>query len=58
MLWQKIVELDVASVDCSIDDAYFSLARYNEAVFSYQTDLTAFKSTKGENHPTIAPFAC
>jgi tetratricopeptide (TPR) repeat protein len=47
-------ELDVASVDCSIGDAYLSLARYDEAIFSYQKALTVFKSTKGENHPTVA----
>lgn len=47
-------EVDVAAVDCSIGDAYLSLARYDEAVFSYQKALTVFKSTKGENHPTVA----
>lgn len=47
-------EADVASVDSSIGDAYLSLARYDEAVFSYQKALTVFKSTKGENHPTVA----
>lgn len=47
-------EVDVASVDCSIGDAYLALARYDEAVFSYQKALTVFKSTKGENHPTVA----
>ncbi|KAG4390615.1 hypothetical protein GLYMA_05G007800v4 [Glycine max] len=47
-------EADVASVDCSIGDAYLALARYDEAVFSYQKALTVFKSTKGENHPTVA----
>ncbi|XP_061375939.1 protein KINESIN LIGHT CHAIN-RELATED 2 isoform X2 [Gastrolobium bilobum] len=47
-------EVDVASVDCSIGDAYLSLARYDEAVFSYQKALTVFKSTKGENHPLVA----
>ncbi|KAI4346980.1 hypothetical protein L6164_007837 [Bauhinia variegata] len=48
------LEVDVASVDCSIGDAYLSLARYDEAVFSYQKALTVFKSTKGESHPTVA----
>jgi hypothetical protein len=38
-------ELDVASVDCSIGDTYLSLARYNEAVLSYEKDLIAFKLT-------------
>lgn len=47
-------EIDVASIDCSIGDAYLSLARYDEAVFSYQKALTVFKSTKGEGHPTVA----
>ncbi|KAF8399721.1 hypothetical protein HHK36_015591 [Tetracentron sinense] len=47
-------EMEVASVDCSIGDTYLSLARYDEAVFSYQKALTVFKSTKGENHPSVA----
>ncbi|KAK3018545.1 hypothetical protein RJ639_003902 [Escallonia herrerae] len=47
-------EAEVASVDLSIGDTYLSLARYDEAVFAYQKALTAFKSTKGENHPAIA----
>nr|XP_010940045.1 protein KINESIN LIGHT CHAIN-RELATED 1 [Elaeis guineensis]XP_019710570.1 protein KINESIN LIGHT CHAIN-RELATED 1 [Elaeis guineensis] len=47
-------EKDVASVDCSIGDIYLSLGRYDEAVFAYQKALTVFKSTKGENHPTVA----
>uniref|UniRef100_A0A5B6Z407 Uncharacterized protein n=1 Tax=Davidia involucrata TaxID=16924 RepID=A0A5B6Z407_DAVIN len=52
-------ETDVASIDCSIGDAYLSLARYDEAVFAYQKALTVFKSTKGENHPSVASvFVC
>ncbi|XP_022750577.1 protein KINESIN LIGHT CHAIN-RELATED 2-like [Durio zibethinus] len=47
-------EVDVASIDCSIGDAYLSLARFDEAVFAYQKALTVFKSSKGENHPTVA----
>ena len=47
-------EIDVASIDCSIGDAYLSLARYDEAIFSYQKALTVFKSAKGENHPAVA----
>ncbi|XP_052489463.1 protein KINESIN LIGHT CHAIN-RELATED 3 isoform X1 [Gossypium raimondii] len=46
-------EAEVASIDCSIGDAYLSLSRYDEAVFAYQKALTAFKTTKGENHPAI-----
>ncbi|XP_022636258.1 protein KINESIN LIGHT CHAIN-RELATED 2 isoform X1 [Vigna radiata var. radiata] len=46
-------EGDVASVDCSIGDAYLSLSRYDEAIFAYQKALTAFKTNKGENHPTV-----
>ncbi|KAL3526053.1 hypothetical protein ACH5RR_014425 [Cinchona calisaya] len=48
------LEADVAAVDCNIGDAYLSLARYDEAIFSYQKALTAFKSTKGDNHPSVA----
>ncbi|KAK6913120.1 hypothetical protein RJ641_022721 [Dillenia turbinata] len=47
-------EFDAATIDCSIGDSYLSLARYDEAVFSYQKALTVFKSTKGENHPSVA----
>ncbi|GAA0146856.1 microtubule binding motor protein [Lithospermum erythrorhizon] len=47
-------ELDVASVDCNIGDAYLSLARYDEAISSYQKALTTFKAAKGEKHPSIA----
>ncbi|KAG8652549.1 hypothetical protein MANES_06G104500v8 [Manihot esculenta] len=46
-------ESEVASVDCSIGDTYLSLSRYDEAVFAYQKALTAFKTTKGENHPAV-----
>ncbi|CAL0317271.1 unnamed protein product [Lupinus luteus] len=47
-------EFDVAMIDCSIGDAYLSLVRYDEALFSYQKALSVFKSAKGENHPTVA----
>ncbi|XP_031277070.1 protein KINESIN LIGHT CHAIN-RELATED 3-like [Pistacia vera] len=46
-------EAEVSSVDCSIGDTYLSLSRYDEAVFAYQKALTAFKTTKGENHPAV-----
>lgn len=47
-------EMEVASVDCSIGDTYLSLSRYDEAIFAYQKALTVFKTTKGENHPSVA----
>lgn len=47
-------KIDVATVDCSIGDAYLSLSRFDEAVFAYQKALTAFKTAKGENHPSVA----
>lgn len=47
-------ELDVAAIDRSIGDAYLSLARYDEAICAYQKALAAFKSAKGEDHPTVA----
>ncbi|GAA0147672.1 microtubule binding motor protein [Lithospermum erythrorhizon] len=47
-------ELDVASVDCNIGDAYLSLAKYDEAISAYQKALKTFKAAKGENHPSIA----
>ncbi|KAH7528475.1 hypothetical protein FEM48_Zijuj05G0076100 [Ziziphus jujuba var. spinosa] len=46
-------EVEVASVDCSIGDTYLSLSRYDEAVFAYQKALTVFKTSKGENHPSV-----
>ncbi|XP_073274970.1 protein KINESIN LIGHT CHAIN-RELATED 3-like [Primulina huaijiensis] len=47
-------EKEAASVDCSIGDAYLSLNRFDEAIFAYQKALTSLKSSKGENHPTVA----
>ncbi|KAK1359692.1 Tetratricopeptide TPR-1 [Heracleum sosnowskyi] len=47
-------EKEVASIDLSIGDAYLSLCRYDEAIFAFQKAVTTFKSTKGENHPTVA----
>lgn len=46
-------EVEVAAVDCSIGDTYLSLSRYDEAIFAYQKALTVFKTTKGENHPSV-----
>ncbi|CAI9272750.1 unnamed protein product [Lactuca saligna] len=47
-------DADVAAIDVCIGDAYLSLARYDEAVFAYQKALNVFKSTKGDNHPSVA----
>ncbi|KMT12613.1 hypothetical protein BVRB_5g098520 [Beta vulgaris subsp. vulgaris] len=47
-------ENEVASIDVSIGNIYQSLCRFDEAVFSYQKALTVFKSSKGENHPSVA----
>ncbi|KAM7267894.1 hypothetical protein ACFE04_010060 [Oxalis oulophora] len=47
-------EHEVASIDSSIGDVYLSLSRYDEAVFSYQKALNLYKSSKGENHHTVA----
>ncbi|CAL9099745.1 unnamed protein product [Musa textilis] len=47
-------DVDVAAVDVGIGDTYLALARFDEAVFSYQKALTVFKSTKGDNHPSVA----
>lgn len=46
-------EVEVAAVDCGIGDTYLSLSRYDEAIFAYQKALTVFKTTKGENHPSV-----
>lgn len=45
---------EIAAIDVSIGDIYLSLCRFDEAVFSYQKALTVFKSTKGENHSSVA----
>ncbi|KAL8248706.1 hypothetical protein R6Q59_005574 [Mikania micrantha] len=47
-------QTDVAAIDVCIGDTYLALARYDEAIFSYQKALNLFKSTKGENHPSAA----
>ncbi|XP_028767599.1 protein KINESIN LIGHT CHAIN-RELATED 1 isoform X2 [Neltuma alba] len=45
---------EVAAIDVSIGDIYLSLCRFDEAVFAYQKALTVFKSTKSENHGSVA----
>ncbi|KAG7015124.1 Protein KINESIN LIGHT CHAIN-RELATED 1 [Cucurbita argyrosperma subsp. argyrosperma] len=45
---------EVAAIDVSIGNIYMSLARFDEAVFSYQKALTVFKASKGDNHPLVA----
>ncbi|KAF2315195.1 hypothetical protein GH714_038394 [Hevea brasiliensis] len=45
---------EVAAIDICIGNIYVSLCRFDEAIFSYQKALTVFKSTKGDNHPTVA----
>ncbi|WJX54103.1 Protein KINESIN LIGHT CHAIN-RELATED 1 [Trifolium repens] len=45
---------EVASIDVSIGNIYMSLCRFDEAIFSYHKALTVFKSSKGENHPSVA----
>ncbi|GAB4857637.1 Protein KINESIN LIGHT CHAIN-RELATED 1 [Ancistrocladus abbreviatus] len=47
-------ETEVAAIDVSIGNIYQSLCRFDEAVFSYQKALTVFKSSKGENHLSVA----
>ncbi|XP_047330134.1 protein KINESIN LIGHT CHAIN-RELATED 1-like [Impatiens glandulifera] len=48
------LEHEVASIDVGIGNIYMSLSRFDEAVFSYQKALTVFKSSKGDNHPSVA----
>ncbi|KAJ0571186.1 putative tetratricopeptide-like helical domain superfamily, malT-like TPR region [Helianthus annuus] len=47
-------ESEVSFVDLSIGDTYLSLSKYDEAIFAYQKALTSLKSSKGENHPSVA----
>ncbi|KAF7844018.1 protein KINESIN LIGHT CHAIN-RELATED 1-like [Senna tora] len=45
---------EVAAIDVSIGDIYLSLCRFDEAIFAYQKALTVFKSTRTENHSSVA----
>ncbi|XP_062088923.1 protein KINESIN LIGHT CHAIN-RELATED 1-like [Humulus lupulus] len=45
---------EVATIDVGIGNIYLSLCRFEEAVFAYQKALTVFKSTRGENHSSVA----
>ncbi|KAK4349704.1 hypothetical protein RND71_032459 [Anisodus tanguticus] len=47
-------ENEVAAIDVGIGNIYLSLSRFDEAAFSYQKALTVFKSSKGDNHPSVA----
>ncbi|KAB1219658.1 Nephrocystin-3 [Morella rubra] len=47
-------DIEVAAIDVSIGNIYLSLCRFDEAIFSYQKALTVFKSTRGDNHPSVA----
>ncbi|KAJ8553138.1 hypothetical protein K7X08_020531 [Anisodus acutangulus] len=47
-------ENEVAAIDVGIGNIYLSLSRFDEAVFSYQKALTVFKSSKGDNHHSVA----
>ncbi|KAJ3708927.1 hypothetical protein LUZ61_012632 [Rhynchospora tenuis] len=47
-------DAEAASIDVAIGDAYLSLARFDEAVFSYQKALTVLKSSRGDSHPSVA----
>ncbi|KAM5555688.1 hypothetical protein ABKV19_023554 [Rosa sericea] len=46
-------EVEVNSVDSKIGDTYLPLSGYDEAVFAYENALNVFKTTKGENHPSV-----
>ncbi|XP_071701861.1 protein KINESIN LIGHT CHAIN-RELATED 3-like [Rutidosis leptorrhynchoides] len=47
-------ENEVSLIDLSIGDTYLSLSRYDEAIFAYKKALKSIKSSKGENHPSVA----
>ncbi|KAK9067286.1 hypothetical protein SSX86_014612 [Deinandra increscens subsp. villosa] len=47
-------DTDAAAIDVCIGDAYLSLARYDEAIFTYQKALNVFRFTKGDNHTSVA----
>ncbi|PKI44965.1 hypothetical protein CRG98_034660 [Punica granatum] len=50
----KALDSDIATVDVSIGNIYSLLGRFDQAVLSYRKALTALKSTRGENHPSVA----
>lgn len=47
-------DADVAAIDVAIGNTYLALARFDEAVFSYQKSLTVLKTAKGDSHPAVA----
>ncbi|KAF9599325.1 hypothetical protein IFM89_036623 [Coptis chinensis] len=47
-------ENEVAAIDIGCGKIYLSLNLFDEADFSYQKVLTVFKSTKGDNQPSVA----
>ncbi|KAJ1277484.1 hypothetical protein BS78_04G007300 [Paspalum vaginatum] len=47
-------DVEVATIDVAIGNTYLALARFDEAVFSYQKALTVLKSARGDDHPTVA----
>jgi tetratricopeptide (TPR) repeat protein len=47
-------DVEVATIDVAIGNAYLALARFDEAVFSYQKALTVLKSARGDDHPSVA----
>ncbi|KAF8772271.1 hypothetical protein HU200_005986 [Digitaria exilis] len=47
-------DIEVATIDVAIGNTYLALARFDEAVFSYQKALTVLKSARGDDHPTVA----
>ncbi|CAD6248488.1 unnamed protein product [Miscanthus lutarioriparius] len=50
-------DVEVATIDIAIGNTYLALARFDEAVFSYQKALTVLKSARGDDHPTVAPVS-
>ncbi|KAL6848405.1 hypothetical protein ACP4OV_021699 [Aristida adscensionis] len=47
-------DIEVATIDVAIGNTYLALARFDEAVFSYQKALTVLKSARGDDHPSVA----
>ncbi|GJM89980.1 hypothetical protein PR202_ga06214 [Eleusine coracana subsp. coracana] len=47
-------DIEVAMIDVAIGNTYLALARFDEAVFSYQKALTVLKSARGDDHPSVA----
>lgn len=43
-----------ATIDVSIGNTYLCLGRFDDAAFSYRKALAGLRSTRGDDHPSVA----